>query len=151
MEDKESTTGHYDSLIWLLMTDYDGQEYCPSDYVIDSLKPAIDKARGDIILEIHDSTVYDFTIAKGFSNYWEHFNTMSSKFSNSLVILSYLNEKNIVRDCYLASVTKLYTCWDIVYLNCDVPEKISSKSFDFILTPKELPDKLTEVIKNGKS
>jgi len=150
LESKESPTGHYDALIWLLMTEFDGKEYSPSDYILQALKPQIDKARGNTVLEVHDSTVYDFTVAKGFSHYWDHFNKTAERFSNSLIILSYVSEKDIVRDCYLASLAKLYTCWDTAYLNCDVPEKITSKVFDHIVTPDELPNRLTNIITHAK-
>lgn len=148
MESKENPTGRYDALIWLLMTDYDGEQYTPSDYVLSTLKPQIDQARGKILLEVHDSTVFDFTVAKGFNHYWNHFNKVASRFTNSLVILSYVNDKHIVRDCYLAGLAKLYTCWDTVYLNCASPDKIKSRAFDHIVTPEELPNKLTQIIRH---
>lgn len=146
MADQESTTGRYDALIWLLMTEYDGKQYTPSDFLLETLKPELDKARGNTVLEVHDSTVYDLTIAKDFSCYWDHFLDTSERFNNSLVIISYTASKYITRDCYLAGLAKLYTCWDTAYVNCAEPGTINSKAFDFIIAPQELPNKLTELI-----
>lgn len=149
MEGEKGKTGHYDALIWLLMTEYKDKQYTPSDYILEALQPHIDKARGSTLLEVHDSTVYDFTVAQGFSHYWDHFIETSARFSNSLILISYSHEKYIPRDCYMAGLAKLYTCWDTAYINCADKGKIRSSAFDFVVGSDELPDTLTRIIEKS--
>lgn len=148
MESKDSKTGRYNALVWLLMTDYEKDKgYTPSKFVIDSLKPKIIQGT-DLPLEIVDSTLFDFTIAKGLNDFFDLFFDKTKPFENALIILSFSKEKYIVRDFYLANLAKSYTCWDVAYINCDCPNKITSPIFDFVLAPQDLPHKLTEIIIN---
>jgi len=148
MESKNSTTGYYNALVWLLMTDYEKDKgYTPSKYLIDTIKPKIIQGT-DLPLEIVDSTLFDFTIAKGLNDFFDLFFDKTKPFENALIILSFSKEKYIVRDFYLANLAKSYTCWDVAYINCPCPDKVTSKVFDYIIAPDELPDKLTKIIKH---
>lgn len=150
MEGKKNITGHYNALVWLLLTEYEKDKgYSPSDYILQSVRPKIEISSGGLPLQIIDGSLYDFTIASGFKGYLDLFFDTTYKFENALVILSYTKEKYIVRDYYLASLAKQYTCWDTVYVNCPSSSKKELKVFDYIVAPEELPDKLTKVIQNG--
>lgn len=128
------------------MTGYVDDQYTPSKFLLDTIKPKIDSVKKDLKLHIYDSTLYDFKTVHGFSDYWNKFTKSIDQFNKSLVILSYNSEKYIPRDCYVASLTKRYTKWDVVYINCDCPEKITSNVFNDIIKPDELPESLTKLI-----
>lgn len=153
MENKKSRTGDYNALVWLLVTEYEKDKgYTPSKYVMDTLGQSIKTASNGFCLEVLDSTLYDFKLTKGFKEYFDLFLDTTSKFENALIILSYSSDKYIVRDYYLANLAKQYTCWDVAYLNCKDPSKITTRVFDYILTPDQLPFGLTNIInKNGNS
>lgn len=148
MENQESKTGHYNALVWLLMTDYDKatKQYTPTDYLRATYEPLLSNGTG-LDLVVLDSTLFDFTLTKSVGDYLSLIEDTTSKFQNALVLLSFINEKNILRDCYLANLAKVYTCWDTAYINCPVPEKITTDAFDFIIKPEELPNGLTQIIK----
>lgn len=147
MENKKSRTGHYNALIWLLVTGYEKEiGYTPSKYILDTLGPKVKSASSSLDLAILDTTLYDFTITSGVGDFLAMFCDETTKFENALLILNYYDEKYIVRDYYLANLAKQYTCWDTAYINCSVPEKIHTKVFDYILTPDQLPDGLTKII-----
>ncbi len=147
MEGKKSTTGHYNGLIWLLLTEYEKDKgYTPSDYIIQTTKPKLKQSAGNLPIEVVDSTLFDFTIANGFKDYLDLFFDKTRVFDNALIILSFTKEKYIVRDFYLAGLAKEYTCWDTVYIDCPFPEKITTKVFDFVLSPSQLPEDLTKII-----
>lgn len=150
MESKASKTGHYNALIWLLMTEYEKDKgYTPSKYLIDSIKPKLIQGT-DLPLEIVDSTLFDFTIANGIKDYFDLFFDKTRPFENALIILSYYKEKYIPRDFYLANLAKSFTCWDVAYINCDIAPKVTTKVFDYVIAPNELPGKLTEIITNER-
>lgn len=146
MENQKSKFRRYNSLIWLLLTEYENNEYTPSKFVLDTLGPKIDSSRDGLHLEVLDSTLYDFKITKGFKEYIDDLYDTSQRFDTSLLILSFTKEKYISRDYYLANLAKLYTCSDIAYVNCPVPDKITSKVFDYVIPPEGLPDQLKKVI-----
>lgn len=151
MERKEDSARYYNALIWLVLTEYDKDiGYSPSDYIIQTTKPTLEISAGGLPIEIVDSTLFDFTIAKGVKDFMDLFLDTSSKFDSSLIILSYIKDKYIVRDAYLAALAKEYTCWDTAYIACPDPKKVTTTAFDFLVTPKELPNKLTKIIKGNK-
>lgn len=151
MENKKSRTGHYNSLIWLLLSSYENEQYTPSKYVLDTIGASVKDASNGLPIEVLDSTLYDFRISNSVKDYFSLFLDTAAKFENSLIILSYTSDKYIVRDYYLANLAKQYTCWDTVYINCANPEKITTKVFDWILTPSDLPDGLTNIINNDNN
>jgi len=151
MENKKSRTGYYNSLVWLLLTSYEKEKgYTPSKFFLDSIGPALHTAANGLHIEVFDSTLFDFTIADGFKDYFELFLDKTAKFENSLIILSYSEDKYILRDYYLANLAKQYTCWDTAYINCKDPSKIKTRVFDYILTPSDLPFGLTDIINGNK-
>lgn len=144
MENKENPTGYYNNLIWLILDSYDTNTkvYSPIDYILEEIK--IDNYKG--IIQSVDSSIYDFTTVKGAYKYIEMIQEVSEKFNNALAIIPYISSKYIIRDCYLANLAKIYTCWDTVYINCEQDINLRSNSFDFIVTKEELPEGLTEII-----
>ncbi|MCB1712911.1 MAG: hypothetical protein KDH96_10650, partial [Candidatus Riesia sp.] len=62
MENQESKTGHYNALVWLLMTDYDKatKQYTPTDYLRATYEPLLSSSTG-LDLVVLDSTLFDFT------------------------------------------------------------------------------------------
>lgn len=147
MENKKSRTGNYNSLVWLLLTSYEQNKgYTPTKYLLDTVGKTILNACDGLHLEVIDSTLYDFKLSNSVRDYFDLFLDKTAKFENSLIILSYTSDKYIVRDYYLASLAKQFTCWDTVYINCSAPEKITTKVFDWVLTPSDLPDGLTKII-----
>jgi len=151
MENKKSTTGRYNALVWLLLTEYEKDiGYTPSKFVLDTIKPKLIESSKGIPIEICDGTLFDFTITSGFKDYLDLLEDKTYKFENALILISYSKEKYIVRDFYLANLAKQYTCWDTAYIGCDCPTKITTDVFDFIVAPTELPHKLTDIIWNDK-
>lgn len=144
MEGKKSKTGHYNSLIWLLMSEYKDKQYTPTDYIVELYKDYIQST--GLSLHIHDSTLYDFKVTKGVKEYLDELHRTTSRFSDSLLILSYTNNKYITRDCYIARLAKLYTCWDIAYINCPNPKEISTKVFNYIISNIDIAKELTNII-----
>lgn len=149
MENQENTARRYNNLIWLLFTEYQNEQYTPSKFLLDSYKPDIDSATNGLYIKVHDSTLYDFKITKSVQDYIKDLSDITFKFDTSLLILSYTTDKYIVRDYYIANLAKLYTCSDVAYINCPCPNKITSKVFDYIITPDKLPDGLKQVIETN--
>ncbi len=146
MESNKNGSGYYESLIWLLLTTYDNGVYTPSSFLLDTIKPhLVTSCKDSIPLYILDSTIYDFKIAKGFKDYIDMLKDISIQFNKSLVILSYQNDKYIVRDEFLAAIAKKATCWDTAYIDC--PQTITiNKHFDFIIHKENLPKGLEDII-----
>jgi hypothetical protein len=151
MENKNSKIRYYSSLIWLLITSYEKDKgYSPSKYLLDSLASHVNTAAGGIPVELCDSTFYDFTVTSQVGDFFNMFFDKTKKFETGLIIIPFSEEKYILRDFYLANIAKQYTCWDTVYVNCSCPDKVTTQVFDWVLTPSDLPHKLTDIIKHEK-
>lgn len=148
MENKKSQFRNYNSLVWVLLTEYIEEQYTLSKFLLDSLGPTIQSASNDLTISVLDSTLYDFKITKSVRDYLSDLQNITHRFNNALIIMSFVKESLILRDYYLANLAKLYTCSDIAYINCPIPEKIKTKVFDYVITPQELPTKLKNIIEN---
>jgi hypothetical protein len=136
-----------------MITSYEQDKgYTPSKFLLDSLGPQVEAAAGDVPIKLYDTTIFDFTLVSKVNDFFNFFFDTIRKFETGLVVIPYIHEKYIVRDFYLANIAKEYTCWDTVYINCSNPQKVTTKVFDWVLTPQELPHKLAEIIqKNDQS
>ena len=142
MEGNKSTSRPYEALVWLLLTEYQEKVYTPSKFIIESTKPKLETTK--LPIQIYDSTIYDFKVASSFKDYLDLFLTKSNIFENALIILSYVSEKYILRDFYMANLAKQYTCWDTAYVDC--PKDVSNVAFDYVIPPSDLPTKLVSII-----
>lgn len=146
MENNQNQNSNYEAVIWLLLTGFKDQVYTPSTYLLDTIKPKIEDAVQDTTIQIYDSTKYNFKITSSFKDYLDMFLVGTEKFENALVLLSYTEEKYIVRDFYLAGLAKQFTCWDTAYLCCPNKSKIQTQVFDFLIEEQELPTALSTII-----
>jgi len=151
MQNKKSTIKSYNSLLWLLFTEYtkDGG-YIPSSYLVDSFSNRVSHINTS--LDILDSTKYNLTTVSGFKTYFNLFLNKIKTLENPLVVLSYTKEKYIVRDYSIANLIKLHTFLDIAYIDCENPEKVTTTIFDYVIPFAEVSDTFTSLInkKNDK-
>lgn len=151
MLNNQNQNRYYSDLVWLLVSDYneESNSYSPSEYLLNTIEPKLIKANSSPIIT-YPTTLFDFRTVNGVANYLELLNTTSEVFTNALVVMSYTTDKYIPRDYYLANLAKLYTAWDIAYVNCPDTSKITTNVFKFVISDLDLPDRLTEVIQYGK-
>ena len=145
MESFENGSRYYESLIWLLLTSYDDNQYSPSKFIIDSVMPKVLDAVGDTELYVLDSTLYNLKLTKGFAEYMDLFMDKVSLFERSLVVISYVNDLYIERDKYLAAITNELSCWDTAYINYKGKSNVDGY-FNYVIRDTELPHKLQKVL-----
>jgi hypothetical protein len=131
-----------------LFTSYKDNQYTPSDFILDTLKPKINEVSKEIPIYVLDSTLYNIKTTKGFLEYFDLFTDKTLLFESSLVVINYINNLYVDRDCYLASLAKEYSCWDTVYINYPKIDSFytHNKYFNYVVLPEELPKKLERIL-----
>ncbi len=150
MQDDKDKSRYYSELIWILTSAFIDNKYKANPFTKDNIKN-IEKVIpvSNITVNIHNIENYNFKSVSEVSNYLLIFKKDTEIFSNPLVIIPYISDRYIVRDFYLANLIKIYANYDILYINCPDPSKITTKIYNAILTSDELIKRLPEIIQNG--
>lgn len=150
MSDNKSEDRYYSDIIWVLTSEFDkmSNTYLSSDYLMHNVGKKLEQII-DTPITIINTISYNFRLVKDVSKFFSLLKVKDYS-PKTLIIIAYLSEDMIVRDYYLANLIKLYTGYDIAYINCSHPEKITTKVYNFILSPADLDERLQEIIRYGK-